>query len=85
MFSPNGTIRPNWLPSGGVNDFALGPILAPLDAVREHIVVLDGIRYPTGGAGNNHMAGTSKFSSGTGLLSGDEFTGGGANLPAKTS
>ena len=77
MFSPNGTIRPNWLPSGGVNDFALGPILAPLDAVREHIVVLDGIRYPTGGAGNNHMAGPSKFSSGTGLLSGDEFTGGG--------
>jgi len=77
MFSPNGTIRPNWLPSGGTADFTFGPILAPLEPVRDQILVLDGVRYPGGGAGNNHMAGPSKFTSGTGLLAGDEFTGGG--------
>ena len=77
MFSPNGTIRPNWLPSGGTTDFSFGSILAPLEPVRDQILVLDGIRFPSGGAGNNHMAGPSKFTCGTGLLAGDEFTGGG--------
>ncbi len=77
MFSPNGTIRSNWLPSGGTSDFTFGSILAPLEAVRDRVLVLDGIRFPSGGAGNNHMAGPSKFSAGTGLLAGDEFEGGG--------
>ncbi len=77
MFSPNGTIRPNWLPTGGQSDFTLSPILASLEPVRDQIVVLAGIRYPSGGAGNNHMAGPSKFTTGTGLLDGDEFPGGG--------
>lgn len=77
MFSPNGTIRPNWLPTGGQSDFTLGPILASLEPVREQIVIMDGISYPNGGAGNNHMAGPTKFTSGTGLLAGDEFGGGG--------
>ncbi len=77
MFSPNGTIRPNWLPSGGQSDFTLSPILASLEPVRDQIVIMDGIRYPSGGAGNNHMAGPSKFTTGTGLLAGDDFSGGG--------
>jgi len=77
MFSPNGTIRESWLPAGGENDFTLGPILAPLEAHRDELVVIDGLRYNSGGAGNNHMSGPSKFSCGTGLLSGTEFGGGG--------
>ncbi len=77
MFSPNGTIRNNWLPSGGQDDFTLSPILASLEQVRDQIVIMDGIRYPSGGAGNNHMAGPSKFTCGTGLLAGNDFAGGG--------
>ena len=77
FFSPNGTIRDNWLPTGGTTDFTLSPILASLEPVQDQIVVIDGLRYNSGGAGNQHMAGPSKFSCGTGLLSGDEFGGGG--------
>lgn len=77
MFSSCGTNREGWLPSGGVDDFTLGPILSPLDSVKDEIIVVDGLRFNSGGAGNNHMAGPSKFTCGTGLLSGGEFSGGG--------
>lgn len=77
MFSPNGTIHDAWVPSGSVEDFALGPILSPLEPLRDEIIVIDGLRYNNGGAGNRHMSGPSKFTCGTGLLSGSEFTGGG--------
>ncbi|MEM9453077.1 MAG: DUF1552 domain-containing protein [Myxococcota bacterium] len=77
MFSANGTIRDAWLPSGSVNDFVLGPILSPLESIRDEIVVIDGLRYNNGGAGNRHMSGPSKFTCGTGLLDGGEFSGGG--------
>jgi hypothetical protein len=76
-FSPNGTIRESWLPSGSETDFTLGPILAPLEAHKNDIVVIDGLKFNGGGAGNNHMSGPSKFTCGTGLLSGTEFGGGG--------
>ncbi len=77
MFSPNGTIRDNWLPSGNGTNFTLSPILASLAPVQDQIVVIDGLEYRAGGAGNKHMAGPSKFTAGSGLLSGDEFSGGG--------
>src|SRR5688572_21399066 len=77
LFSANGTIRDAWLPSGGETDFTLGPILSPLTPYRDDIIVIDGLQYNGGGAGNNHMAGPSKFSCGSGLLAGSEFDGGG--------
>jgi hypothetical protein len=78
LFSPCGTIRDNWLPTGSETDFTLGSILAPLSANHQgNIIVLDGIDYNGGGAGNNHMAGPSRFTSGSNLLAGTEFTGGG--------
>ena len=80
MFTANGTVRDAWLPSGSETDFTLGPILAPLEAHKQSLIVLDGLQYNSGGAGNNHMAGPSKFTCGTGLLSGSEFSGGGDAL-----
>ena len=77
LFSANGTIYNNWRPTGTQHDFTLGPILSPLEPFKDDIVVIDGLRFNAGGAGNNHMSGPSKFSCGTGLLSGNEFTGGG--------
>lgn len=77
LFTANGTIRDAWLPSGDETDFTLGPILTPLAAHQDKLVVIDGIKYNSGGAGNNHMAGPSKFTCGSGLLAGGEFTGGG--------
>jgi len=77
MFSSCGTIHDAWVPSGSVEDFTLGPILSPLEALKDEIIVVDGLRYNSGGAGNQHMSGPSKFTTGTGLLSGGEFSGGG--------
>lgn len=77
MFSPCGTIHDAWVPSGSPENFTLGPILSPLAAIKDQIIVIDGLRYNNGGAGNQHMSGPSKFTCGTGLLSGSEFGGGG--------
>jgi Protein of unknown function (DUF1552) len=40
---PNGVVLENWRPSGGEHDFVLSPILAPLAAYRDRMLVLDGI------------------------------------------
>jgi hypothetical protein len=78
VFSPNGTIHENWVPTGTETEFTLGEILMPLEENHhDDIIVLDGIDYNAGGAGNNHMAGPSRFTAGSGLLEGSEFSGGG--------
>ena len=81
VFSPNGTIHENWAPTGTETDFTLSQILMPLEENHhDNIVVIDGIDFNAGGAGNNHMAGPSRFAAGSGLLEGSEFTGGGDAL-----
>jgi len=43
FFSANGTIMNNWAPTGGETDFTLSPILAPLEAHRDRLLVLRGL------------------------------------------
>ncbi len=43
FFSANGTIMNNWAPTGGETDFTLSPILAPLQAHRDRLLVLRGL------------------------------------------
>ena len=56
-FTPHGTIYDNWKPSGGTTDFTLSPILEPLDAHRQKLVVLDGLRIQADGVGAPHTKG----------------------------
>lgn len=79
MFSANGTIRENWSPTGGVTDFALSPILAPLEPHKGDIVVLDGVDMTSAynGPGDGHQKGMGHLLTGTELLAGDLFEGGG--------
>jgi Protein of unknown function (DUF1552) len=77
LFSANGTIHDAWKPGSGGEELQFGEILAPLEPFADKITVLDGLRYATGGSGNNHMAGPHRFMAGSGLLAGNEFTGGG--------
>ncbi|MEM9458033.1 MAG: DUF1552 domain-containing protein [Myxococcota bacterium] len=79
MFSANGTIRDAWLPQGSESDFTLGPILSSLEPVKDQIIVIDGLKFPSGGPGNRHMQGPSKFACGSALLDGDFGGGGGAS------
>lgn len=55
-FSPNGTIHQHWRPTGGERDFVFGPgtVLEPLTALRDDLVVIDGLNFYTG---TNHEGG----------------------------
>lgn len=75
LFSANGTIHENWVPSGGENDFTLPTILAPLESHRDKLVVLDGMRVIRQGLGDGHQMGMGSLWTGSQLLPGD-FPGG---------
>jgi hypothetical protein len=48
FFTPHGTVWDQWRPQGGETDFTLSPILAPLAAHRERMVIVDGIEMVSG-------------------------------------
>jgi hypothetical protein len=64
FFSPNGVPMRAWSPTGGETDFKLSPILAPLEPIRQKLIVLRGIDQKAGGAGDGHQNGM------TGMLTG---------------
>ena len=76
FFSPNGTIRENWRPSGGESDFTLSRILEPLAAHRDKLIILDGIDMkPNTGPGDGHQMGMGHMLTGVELLPGDTMGG----------
>src|SRR5688572_26351108 len=82
FFSANGTIPDNWRPAGGETDFTLSTILAPLAPHRDKLLILDGIDMESSnyGPGDGHQKGLGHMLTGTELLEGTEFTGGGGEL-----
>lgn len=48
FFTPHGTVWDRWRPAGGERDFTMSPILMPLSAHRDRMVILDGIRIENG-------------------------------------
>jgi hypothetical protein len=85
FFSPNGTIPNEWRPDGGETDFTMRRILAPLEAHREHLLILDGLdmRSTSAGPGDGHQKGMGHMLTGRELLPGD--TGGGCDTCAPVS
>lgn len=69
MFSPNGTIFPNWVPQGGESDFVLSPILAPLEPHRADLTVIAGLSQ-MGAGGDGHQTGIG------GMLTGQQLNPG---------
>ena len=65
-----------WTPTGGETDFALSPILAPLEPHRADIVVVQGL-YQQGGGGDGHQSGIGGMLTGR-PLNGGPFAGVGA-------
>jgi hypothetical protein len=76
MFSPNGTIRDQWLPTGTETSFTLSPILTPLEAHKSDLVVVSGVDQK-GAGGDGHQNGIGGMLTGAGLLPG-RFAGVGA-------
>jgi hypothetical protein len=43
VFQPGGTVLSKWRPSGNEADFVLSPILEPLEAVKDKLLIIDGV------------------------------------------
>jgi len=64
IYTPGGTVLENWRPTGTESDFALSPILTPLSAVRDRVLVVDGIDM-TCAVGEQNQAGLIGLWTGT--------------------
>lgn len=86
FFSANGTIPSSWNPTGGETDFALSPILAPLEPHKQDLLVLQGIDMEAAhhGPGDGHQTGMGTMLTGTELLVGTEFCEADCSDPSKT-
>jgi hypothetical protein len=82
FFTPHGTIRDRWLPTGSETDFVLPQILEPLAPLQDRLVVVDGLSVKIGGPpGGPHTVGPSYVMTGSPMLEGDEFVHSGAGGP----
>lgn len=68
IYTPGGTELDRWRPTGTETDFALSQILQPLAAVKQHVMVVDGIDM-TCAVGEQNQAGL------IGLLTGSPQSG----------
>lgn len=48
FFTPHGTVWDQWRPTGGQTNYTFSPILEPLSAYRDRMVIVDGLRLKTG-------------------------------------
>jgi hypothetical protein len=62
VYVPNGAIMDQWTPTTNSADFALPPILKPLESLREHLVVLSNFSRP--GTDADHALASSGWLSG---------------------
>src|SRR5438445_7410536 len=77
MFSPNGTIPPAFWPEETGKDFALKPIMAPLEPFKDRMLILRGLSNKVRGDGDGHMRGMSCLLTGNELFPGNIMGGGG--------
>jgi hypothetical protein len=74
FFHPHGVIRDQWLPTGSTTDFTLPSILEPLGAVKDQLVVVDGLDIKYAGVlGAPHTVGPSWVFTASPMLEGNEF------------
>ncbi len=64
FYTPGGTVLKNWTPTGSETDFKLSPILSPLEAVKNKILVMSGLQMASA-KGEQHQAGAVALLTGT--------------------
>jgi hypothetical protein len=74
IYTPGGTVLEHWRPTGTETDFTLSPILSPLEAVKQHLLVLDGIDMPSA-VGEQEQSGMIALLTGTAQAQ-NKFAGG---------
>jgi len=69
IYLPNGIMMDQWTPAREGKDFEITPILEPLAALREHILLISGLAHPEGiaypgEAGGDHARASSSYLTG---------------------
>lgn len=89
LFTPNGTVRRKWLPSGSGTNFALPEILQPLAPHKADLLILDGVANKSsenGGGDGAHMRGMSHLWTGTEMTQvGGAWLGGGISIDQRVA
>jgi len=80
MFTPNGTIPPNFWPEETGGEFELKRILQPLEPFKKDLLILKGISNKIRGDGDGHMRGMSCLLTAIELFPGN--IQGGSDTPA---
>lgn len=80
VFTPNGTIPPEFWPEKTGTDFELKKILKPFESFRDKLLITHGIHNKVRGDGDSHMRGMSCLLTGTELMPGN--IQGGSDTPA---
>jgi hypothetical protein len=78
-FSPNGSIPQSWLPTGTGTSFALGEIMAPLEAHKKDLIIVDNLTMSSAlssPGGDAHGLGIGCLLTATEVLAGDQFAAG---------
>jgi hypothetical protein len=73
FFTPHGTIKSLWKPSGTERDFTLGRLLAPLERHQSKLCVLSGVNMQDTGVGAPHTKGVPLTWTGSRLLDDGTF------------
>ncbi len=61
LFMPNGVRPDKWTPKGKGDKFELSPILSPLEAVKEHLLVISGLSNRPAHHGDGHYFKTASW------------------------
>src|SRR5687767_2460128 len=56
VYTPGGTVMDKWKPVGSPSNFTLGPILKPLEPLKDRLVVFEGVDMRSAG-GEQHQSG----------------------------
>jgi hypothetical protein len=79
FFSPNGHIRDAWMPTGTPDNFQLSRTLAPLEKLKNDIVILDGVDNVAAanskGPGDDHQRGMGTMLTAIEVLPGKSMGG----------
>jgi hypothetical protein len=64
VYQPGGTVLNKWTPTGSETDFTLGPILSPLNPVKDKLMLISGLDMKSA-VGEQHQAGIIAWLTGT--------------------
>lgn len=65
LYMPNGVRADRWTPEGGGSSFKLSPILSPLEAHRQQLLILTGLQNKASFTGDGHYVKTGGWLTGT--------------------